>query len=594
MLALAVPVAAHAQPAPFGHACVAQNGVRFCPTTGDDQRVPTWDGVPIDADVTFPADGEGPFPTLAMLHGFPGSKSNFESSGPDGANSTLQHYTNVFYASGGWAVVNHSSRGFGRSCGVPASRTAGCERGWFHLADQRYEVRDTQYLLGLLVDAGIADPGRLAATGVSYGGGQSMQLAFLRDRVRTEDGALVPWLSPAGRPLSIAAAYARWGWSDLVYALAPNGRLMDAVAAPRDQSRDPLGIGKQPIVDTLYLGGAGAGFLAPPGADPTADLGEQHDLLDAGEPPSAALVAGSRQTYTYRSAYSLASDGHLPAPLLIENGWTDDIFPAEQALRVYTRFAGSRADLSLMLGDLGHFRGSNKAAVDLAFNDRGAAFLDARGRGMPGGPRAGSVIAYTQTCPKDAVAGGPFRAAAYPALARGSVRIGGRRAHTIPSDGGDDAVSAAVGPVTNSDACTSVGARRLPGTAVFERRSRGFTLLGLPTVTARVRTRGAFPQLDARLWDVGPDGTQVLVSHGAYRFAPGEKPGTIVFQLFGNGWRFAAGHKVRLELLGRDPQMFRPSNGSFSVRVADVAAHLPVRERPSRSRGIEPPPSLFD
>src|SRR5204863_5889575 len=93
-------------------------------------------------------------------------------------------------------------------------------------------------------------------------------------------------------------AYARWGWSDLVYALAPNGRLMDAVAAPRDQSRDPLGIGKQPIVDTLYLGGAGAGFLAPPGADPTADLGEQHDLLDAGEPPSAALVAGSRQTYT--------------------------------------------------------------------------------------------------------------------------------------------------------------------------------------------------------------------------------------------------------------------------------------------------------
>jgi predicted acyl esterase len=109
-----------------------------------------------------------------------------------------------------------------------------------------------------------------------------------------------------------------------------------------------------------------------------------------------------------------------------------------------------------------------------------------------------------------------------------------------------------------------------------------------------VRTRGAFPQLDARLWDVAPNGTQVQVSHGAYRFAPGDKPGNIVFQLFGNGWRFAAGHTVRLELLGRDPQMFRASNGSFSVRVADVAAYLPVRERPSRSRGVEPPPSLFD
>jgi hypothetical protein len=75
------------------------------------------------------------------------------------------------------------------------------------------------------------------------------------------------------------------------------------VAAPRDQSLDPLGIDKQPIVDTLYVGGVAAGFLAPPGADPTADLGEQHDLLDAGEPPSSALVAASRQTYTYRSAY---------------------------------------------------------------------------------------------------------------------------------------------------------------------------------------------------------------------------------------------------------------------------------------------------
>jgi hypothetical protein len=28
--------------------------------------------------------------------------------------------------------------------------------------------------------------------------------------------------------------------------------------------------------------------------------------------------------------------------------------------------------------------------------------------------------------------------------------------------------------------------------------------------------------------------------------------------------------------------------------VADVSAYLPVRERPSRSRGIGSPPSLFD
>src|SRR3954451_12283026 len=149
-----------------------------------------------------------------------------------------------------------------------------------------------------------------------------MQLGFLRDRVRTEDGALVPWLSPAGRPLSIAAAYARWGWSDLVYALAPNGACLTAwpLRATRASTRSGSTSSRSSPPSTSAAWRPGP---SPPGADPTADLGEQHDLLDAGEPPSAALVAASRQTYTYRSAYSLASDRHLPAPLLIENGRTD-------------------------------------------------------------------------------------------------------------------------------------------------------------------------------------------------------------------------------------------------------------------------------
>jgi hypothetical protein len=56
--ALAAPTLASAQPAPFGHACTAQNGVRFCPTSTLEQRVPSFDGVPLDADVTLPPAGE--------------------------------------------------------------------------------------------------------------------------------------------------------------------------------------------------------------------------------------------------------------------------------------------------------------------------------------------------------------------------------------------------------------------------------------------------------------------------------------------------------------------------------------------------------
>src|ERR1700736_3751469 len=77
-----VPAVASAEPMPFGHACKAQNGVRFCPTETLTQRVHTFDGVPLDADVTLPATGNGPFPTIVMIHGWGGSKTSFEASSP--------------------------------------------------------------------------------------------------------------------------------------------------------------------------------------------------------------------------------------------------------------------------------------------------------------------------------------------------------------------------------------------------------------------------------------------------------------------------------------------------------------------------------
>ena len=50
-----------------------------------------------------------------------------------------------------------TTRGFGQSCGIAASRTAdpaGCAAGHVRLMDTRYEVRDAQELAGLLADEG--------------------------------------------------------------------------------------------------------------------------------------------------------------------------------------------------------------------------------------------------------------------------------------------------------------------------------------------------------------------------------------------------------------------------------------------------------
>ena len=158
LCAALAPSASAAPPAPFGHACQPRAGVLFCPTADDAARVPSFDGVPLDVDVWLPATGDGPFPTIVMLHGFGGSKTDFQGPQPAGYNA-------MYFASKGYAVVLPSARGFGRSCGVPDSRTAGCERGWLHLDDQRYEARDVQWLLARLVDQLVARPDQLGVTG---------------------------------------------------------------------------------------------------------------------------------------------------------------------------------------------------------------------------------------------------------------------------------------------------------------------------------------------------------------------------------------------------------------------------------------------
>jgi hypothetical protein len=56
----------------------------------------------------------------------------------------------------------------------------------------------------------------------------------------------------------------------------------------------------------------------------------------------------------------------------------------------------------------------------------------------------------------------------------------------------------------------------------------------------------------------------------------------VSFQLNGNGWRFRAAHRIRVELLGRDAPTYRPSNGSFTVDVSRLRVTLPSRERRPR------------
>ena len=237
--------ASAAAPAPFGHACAPR-------TASASARRPSWPTASRASTACrststsrCPRPATGPFPTIVMLHGYGGSKTDYESSKPEPARAgthDLPLQLQLLRAPRLRRRQLRRARGFGRSCGAARSRTPDCAKGWLHLADQRYEARDTQYLLGLLADEGIAKPGALGVTGISYGGGQSLELAYLRDRIAAPDGSFAPWRSPTGTPLSITAAYPRWPWSDLVDALLPNGRFLDFRVSSPTESREPIGV----------------------------------------------------------------------------------------------------------------------------------------------------------------------------------------------------------------------------------------------------------------------------------------------------------------------------------------------------------------
>ncbi len=98
------------------------------------------------------------------------------------------------------------------------------------------------------------------------------------------------------------------------------------------------------------------------------------------------LTPVSRRT---RSADAIANEicnfhqgfglsGATPAPLLLQSGWTDDLFPPEESLRIYNALRASNPGASCRSSSAtsGHARGNNDPTMDKDFQDRAAAFFD--------------------------------------------------------------------------------------------------------------------------------------------------------------------------------------------------------------------------
>ena len=164
----------------------------------------------------------------------------------------------------------------------------------------------------------------------------SMALGALKDRMVMPDYSLVPWTSPGGKPMQIAAAAPNVPWTDLAYSLAAERqhaglRRRRPTYAGRGRRREAV-VRRPASMSAAWR----ARLLRTPGTDPTADMTGWQAMLDAGEPYGGDAQAIIDEITQHHSSYYI-DHSIAPAPMLMSSGFTDDLFPADETIRYYNR-----------------------------------------------------------------------------------------------------------------------------------------------------------------------------------------------------------------------------------------------------------------
>ena len=573
--------------------------------------------IALDVAVALPDPGlhpppAGGYPLLVFMLGCcSGTKKSWQAESVDEPSSSEKwHYSDAWYASKGYVVLTYTSRGFAGSK-TPADPNGNGSTGETQINHRSFEINDFQHLAGQVVDAPFTiagttlpvNPRRIVATGGSYGGGFSWLALTDPD-----------WASPGGTPMRLVAAAPRYGWTDLAYSLVPNGTHLEDGPLPAfdgSSTAGPIGFPKRTIVAGLFATGELGATFPPSITDGIACL--QSPLPIESNPQCAGVRENLLPSFvTERSAYyqngffdRLASGATPPVPVFSAGATTDPLFPGLEHRRMVRRLEAARPGYPVQeyYGDYQHFvQNKRKEWADLCGADDAVCEyplypggdLDAEPPGLsrmgattrlnrfvdhyaqPPGNAAQpapsfDVTASLQICPQNAgeefpvdEAGPRFTAPSFAELAPNT--------HALLAD-----------PVANSETrdgvCPLGPGPAGPGVATYDSPGlpRTFTMIGPARIAVPYEATGSAElQLNARLYDVFPDGTAVMVDRGFRALA--EPSGVARIDLLGNGWRFAAGHTIRIELAQDDDPYIKASTVPASLDLGGMVAELPVRE----------------
>ena len=598
-------------------------------------EVPSFDGSPLDMDLTEPTSGTGPHPLIVLLHGFGNNKHEWESTSDAADGADKYDWNTQWFADHGYYALTYTARGFkdnGPSASyeppTPAGTAPNClppggsacpPFGTIRVKNKDVEIRDTQWLAA--VSAQVfpdVDTKEVAVSGGSYGGGESwLQAAEQAGRAHWADFPGLP-------PMRLQVAVPKYPWTDLAYSLAPNGHPGGPAQDPSGPYRgtdlyssaqgapgtlgvgNPFGVGKLSYVAGLYSLGTADGIFDEGSPVPQTDGPEPFTAwlarVSAGEPYDTAgrtddpVVAQIRRDFSgwhsayYQPGWKLGvAAGREPAVFSI-SGWTDDLFPPVESFRMfnYLKSLDPQYPVAVAVGDVGHSRAQNPGPVWQAINAQAWTFLQANITGSH--QQATTVSSFPTVCAGSATASDEITAGSPATLAHGQLTVNYDSSTPVvlaPTSGATDPNGPATDAVAGNPGCrTSPGPATLGGgyTAVSPPLPSQQTFVGIGYAQAAY-TAVALPTavLAERVWDVKPDGSAVLVSRGVYRFDfNGYDPttGTVRVPLYGNHWVFPQGDQIRLDLEQVDTPTYRAPNPPVTspLSLTGISLVLPVRE----------------
>ena len=490
---LAVAAPAAAQSSPFSD----------CPSYGDQRvctaQVPSFDGTPLDVDLTLPEGGGASHPLIVLLHGFGNDKREWESLDDRGDGADKLRWNSHWFARHGFYVLTYTARGFRTDDpgeGKPPTPSGSSESlpsGTIQIKSREVEIRDTQYLASKVADAfADVDRDRVAVSGGSYGGGESW--------LQAADPVWEDFTSP---PLRLQVAVPKYPWTDLGFALAPNGR--GTLAGER-----PIGTAKASYITGLFASGNANGTFeqgtrtTPTTEGPISVPAWNARIVGVGDPypPEDPVVAQARRGLAeYRSAFYQDWEGVPRTAVFSISGWTDDLFEAIESFRMFDRLKAidPQWPVEVAVADVGHSRAQNRPAQWQRLNDQAWQFLRSN---LSGAPDRQTTVSSQPTLCGSANDAKPVTASTPAGLAAGALRVAFTRGAALDqSSGADDPDGPAtdaiaggvVAPGRPSDGCTQ--SARSPG-----QQTTGYTAVSAPLPKPRtyVGTGGGDGALRAR------------------------------------------------------------------------------------------------